>query len=236
MRIDEYDHGAPTRGPRPGELGRGDGARAGHRLVEPEPVADDDESGVDGGAELADRWPRNALSRSSLIGEVSTLMDRDLLWWRITRPTPHLRGGAWPPRLDTGHVRAGAHPNSPAGSGCDGRGVAGPPGSSCGRPWNPSTGSAPTPGRSGPGRSCRRPGRRVPARRLDPPAADAAGAPHAIFLAAGRTTWETAARLYLSPKTVEHHLRGVYGKLGVRSREERRRALDETRGERAPGS
>ncbi len=42
----------------------------------------------------------------------------------------------------------------------------------------------------------------------------------ALALGAGRTTRETAAKLFLSPKTVEYHLRNVYGKLRVRSREQ----------------
>jgi DNA-binding CsgD family transcriptional regulator len=40
----------------------------------------------------------------------------------------------------------------------------------------------------------------------------------AQLLAQGRTTREAAAALFLSPKTVEYHLRHVYLKLGVRSR------------------
>jgi DNA-binding CsgD family transcriptional regulator len=40
----------------------------------------------------------------------------------------------------------------------------------------------------------------------------------AQLLARGGTTRETAARLYLSPKTVEFHLRNAYDKLGVHSR------------------
>ncbi|SOD98113.1 AAA family ATPase [Blastococcus haudaquaticus] len=42
----------------------------------------------------------------------------------------------------------------------------------------------------------------------------------ATMLAEGRTTRETAAALFLSPKTVEYHLRHVYLKLGVASRAE----------------
>jgi DNA-binding CsgD family transcriptional regulator len=41
----------------------------------------------------------------------------------------------------------------------------------------------------------------------------------AMLLAGGRTTRETAAALFLSPKTVEYHLRHVYQKLGVNSRD-----------------
>jgi DNA-binding CsgD family transcriptional regulator len=40
----------------------------------------------------------------------------------------------------------------------------------------------------------------------------------AQLLAAGGTTREVAAKLYLSPKTIEFHLRNAYDKLGVRSR------------------
>lgn len=42
----------------------------------------------------------------------------------------------------------------------------------------------------------------------------------AMMLASGRTTRETAAALFLSPKTIEYHLRHVYLKLGIHSREE----------------
>ena len=42
----------------------------------------------------------------------------------------------------------------------------------------------------------------------------------ALSLAAGRTTRETAAALFLSPKTIEYHLRNAYRKLGINSRPE----------------
>ena len=41
----------------------------------------------------------------------------------------------------------------------------------------------------------------------------------AELLAEGRTTRQAAAALFLSPKTVEYHLRHVYDKLGVNSRD-----------------
>ncbi len=46
-------------------------------------------------------------------------------------------------------------------------------------------------------------------------------------VAAGRTTREAAAALFLSPKTVEFHLRNVYIKLGIHSREDLVRAMAE---------
>lgn len=42
----------------------------------------------------------------------------------------------------------------------------------------------------------------------------------AVLLAEGRTTREAAAGLFLSPKTVEYHLRKVYTKLGINTRAE----------------
>jgi DNA-binding CsgD family transcriptional regulator len=47
----------------------------------------------------------------------------------------------------------------------------------------------------------------------------------AHMLAAGRTTREAAAALFLSPKTIEYHLRHVYRKLAVSSRGELAAAL-----------
>ena len=40
----------------------------------------------------------------------------------------------------------------------------------------------------------------------------------AQLLADGRTTREAAAALFISPKTVEYHLRHVYMKLGINNR------------------
>jgi DNA-binding CsgD family transcriptional regulator len=47
----------------------------------------------------------------------------------------------------------------------------------------------------------------------------------ALLLAQGKTTREAAAAVFLSPKTVEYHLRHVYRKLGINSREELAAAL-----------
>ena len=49
----------------------------------------------------------------------------------------------------------------------------------------------------------------------------------AVLLAGGKTTREAAAALFLSPKTIEYHLRHVYLKLGIHSREELADALAE---------
>jgi DNA-binding CsgD family transcriptional regulator len=47
----------------------------------------------------------------------------------------------------------------------------------------------------------------------------------AMLLAEGRTTREAAASMFLSPKTIEYHLRNVYRKLGVHSRSELAEAI-----------
>jgi DNA-binding CsgD family transcriptional regulator/tetratricopeptide (TPR) repeat protein len=49
------------------------------------------------------------------------------------------------------------------------------------------------------------------------------------LLAGGKTTREAAAAVFLSPKTVEYHLRHVYRKLGIRSREELIAAFEKRR-------
>ncbi len=54
-----------------------------------------------------------------------------------------------------------------------------------------------------------------------------------LLLAEGRTTREAAAALFLSPKTIEYHLRNVYRKLAIHSREELRHAMSSTRASRA---
>ncbi len=47
----------------------------------------------------------------------------------------------------------------------------------------------------------------------------------AMLLASGKTTREAAAAMFLSPKTIEYHLRHVYLKLDIHSREELARAF-----------
>ena len=48
----------------------------------------------------------------------------------------------------------------------------------------------------------------------------------AMLLADRRTTREAGAALFLSPKTVEYHLRSIYRKLGVNSRDELAAAME----------
>ncbi|MGP8179646.1 MAG: response regulator transcription factor, partial [Acidimicrobiales bacterium] len=50
--------------------------------------------------------------------------------------------------------------------------------------------------------------------------------PVARLVAKGRTNKEAATELYVSVKTVEHHLSNIYLKLGVRSRRELARLLE----------
>ena len=51
----------------------------------------------------------------------------------------------------------------------------------------------------------------------------------ARLVAAGATTKETASQLFLSPRTIDAHLRGIYAKLGITSRSQLRDAdLGET--------
>ena len=54
----------------------------------------------------------------------------------------------------------------------------------------------------------------------------------ALLLAGGKTTREAAAALFLSPKTVEYHLRHVYQRLGLHSREELAERLSQADGTR----
>jgi DNA-binding CsgD family transcriptional regulator len=49
----------------------------------------------------------------------------------------------------------------------------------------------------------------------------------ARLTASGKTNAEVAAALFVSPKTVEFHLAGVYRKLGIRSRAELGRRMRE---------
>jgi DNA-binding NarL/FixJ family response regulator len=66
--------------------------------------------------------------------------------------------------------------------------------------------------------------RRAGARGPEEPVADPAEALSAQewrvaqLVASGMTNREVAGAMFLSPKTIEHHLSGIYRKLGVRSR------------------
>jgi DNA-binding CsgD family transcriptional regulator len=56
----------------------------------------------------------------------------------------------------------------------------------------------------------------------------------ALLLAEGRTTREAASALFLSPKTIEYHLRSVYRKLGITSRDELTAAMRPSPSDRPP--
>jgi DNA-binding CsgD family transcriptional regulator len=58
----------------------------------------------------------------------------------------------------------------------------------------------------------------------------------ALLLAGGKTTREAAAALFLSPKTIEYHLRHVYLKLGIGSRDELARAFEAHAPEHEPAT
>jgi DNA-binding CsgD family transcriptional regulator len=65
-------------------------------------------------------------------------------------------------------------------------------------------------------------------RRRDPSTIDALTPQElqiALFLADGKTTRDAAAAMFLSPKTIEYHLRHVYLKLGIHSSQELAQAL-----------
>ena len=75
-------------------------------------------------------------------------------------------------------------------------------------------------------RELRRLGHRVVRRAEDAGGLTAREREIADLVAAGRTNREVAAQLVLSPRTIEAHLRNIYGKLDVRSRVELTRALE----------
>ena len=112
-------------------------------------------------------------------------------------------------------------PSWRSASTCGGPVAASTPARTCARPWRSSRTSAPHRGPSGPARSCGHPARpraaattprrpRSPRRSCRSPGSSPRGCPNR----------EVAARLFVSPRTVEFHLRNVFTKLGVTARAE----------------
>ena len=112
--------------------------------------------------------------------------------------------------------RARASPTAP---GCGVGASASVPASSFARRWRSSTGSARRRGRSAAGAELAATGETAHRREpwtlgeLTPQELQIA-----LLLADGKTTREAAAALFLSPKTIEYHLRSVYRKLDINSR------------------
>ena len=118
-------------------------------------------------------------------------------------------------------LRDRAHPAGLRGAPAAGAQARPTPASSCARRSRPSSGSGRSRGRTRPRPSSRRPGRRRDG--ATPSTLDELTPQElqiARLLADGKTTREAAAAVFVSPKTVEYHLRHVYRKLGIHSREE----------------
>ena len=105
------------------------------------------------------------------------------------------------------------------------------PGSRCGPASNAAPPAAPTRSRSAPARSCWRPAS-GPARRL-PGGVESLTASErrtTALASEGQTNRQIAQALFVTPKTVEVHLRNAYRKLGIRSRRELRPLLEAAAG------
>ncbi|MCQ0018959.1 helix-turn-helix domain-containing protein [Actinomadura madurae] len=118
-------------------------------------------------------------------------------------------------------------PSCSSGTGCGAGGGPAPPASTCAPRCGSSNATAPSRGPRGPAPSCAPPGRATtrPARRPGVAKLTAQQAHIARLAAEGATNREIAARLLLSPRTIDHHLRNVFTRLGIRSRVELARLI-----------
>ena len=97
--------------------------------------------------------------------------------------------------------------------------------STCAPPWTCSSGSAHTPGPDRPAPSCE-PAARQHARasQASPSSSPRKNSRSPRFIAAGASTRQAASQMFLSPRTIDAHLRSIYAKLGITSRTELRAA------------
>ena len=137
-------------------------------------------------------------------------------------PTSPKRSVSISPRR--GHS-TGRGPNCSTENGCAADANDSAHASTCVPPWTCSSGWARAPGPSGPAPSCEQPARQHARASQAPPSRTTPQELQvARFIAAGASTRQAASQMFLSPRTIDAHLRSIYAKLGITSRTELRAA------------